>query len=193
MQIGVPKETWPGEVRAAMVPANASKLIKQGFSVAVQSGVGLASGFTDADYAEAGASVSDDRSALLAGSDIVMSVRKPDAEDVSSLKAGTLYISFLDPFNEKPLVESIAAQGATAISMEMVPRSTRAQKNGCLVISGQLGRLRDGYSSVLSPTKDHAHDDDPIRHHSAGTGICYWRRCGWIAGHCDSETAGCPG
>jgi NAD(P) transhydrogenase subunit alpha len=138
MQIGVPKETWPGEVRAAMVPANASKLIKQGFSVAVQSGVGLASGFTDADYAEAGASVSDDRGALLAGSDIVMSVRKPDAEDVSSLKAGALYISFLDPFNEKPLVESIAAQGATAISMEMVPRSTRAQKMDALSSQANL-------------------------------------------------------
>lgn len=145
MQIGVPKETWPGEVRAAMVPANASKLIKQGFSVAVQSGVGLASGFTDADYAEAGASVSDDRSALLAGSDIVMSVRKPDEEDVSSLKAGTLYISFLDPFNEKPLVESIAAQGATAISMEMVPRSTRAQKMDALSSQANLA----GYVTVI--------------------------------------------
>jgi NAD(P) transhydrogenase subunit alpha len=145
MQIGVPKETWPGEVRAAMVPANASKLIKQGFSVAVQSGVGLASGFTDADYAEAGASVSDDRSTLLAGSDIVMSVRKPDAEDVSSLKAGTLYISFLDPFNEKPLVESIAAQGATAISMEMVPRSTRAQKMDALSSQANLA----GYVTVI--------------------------------------------
>ena len=145
MQIGVPKETWPGEVRAAMVPANASKLIKQGFSVAVQSGVGLASGFTDADYAEAGASVSDDRSALLAGSDIVMSVRKPDAEDVSSLKAGTLYISFLDPFNEKPLVDSIAAQGATAISMEMVPRSTRAQKMDALSSQANLA----GYVTVI--------------------------------------------
>jgi NAD(P) transhydrogenase subunit alpha len=145
MQIGVPKETWPGEVRAAMVPANASKLIKQGFSVAVQSGVGLASGFTDADYAEAGASVSDDRGALLAGSDIVMSVRKPDAEDVSSLKAGTLYISFLDPFNEKPLVESIAAQGATAISMEMVPRSTRAQKMDALSSQANLA----GYVTVI--------------------------------------------
>jgi NAD(P) transhydrogenase subunit alpha len=145
MQIGVPKETWPGEVRAAMVPANASKLIKQGFSVAVQSGVGLASGFTDADYAEAGASVSDDRSALLAGSDIVMSVRKPDAQDVSSLKRGALYISFLDPFNEKPLVESIAAQGATAISMEMVPRSTRAQKMDALSSQANLA----GYVTVI--------------------------------------------
>jgi len=145
MQIGVPKETWPGEVRAAMVPANASKLIKQGFSVAVQSGVGLASGYTDADYAEAGASVSDDRSTLLAGSDIVMSVRKPDAQDVSSLKSGALYISFLDPFNEKPLVESIAAQGATAISMEMVPRSTRAQKMDALSSQANLA----GYVTVI--------------------------------------------
>lgn len=145
MQIGVPKETWPGEVRAAMVPANASKLIKQGFSVAVQSGVGLASGYTDADYAEAGASVSDDRSALLAGSDIVMSVRKPDAQDVRSLKSGALYISFLDPFNEKPLVESIAAQGATAISMEMVPRSTRAQKMDALSSQANLA----GYVTVI--------------------------------------------
>ena len=145
MQIGVPKETWPGEVRAAMVPANASKLIKQGFSVVVQSGVGLASGYTDADYAEAGASVSDDRSALLAGSDIVMSVRKPDAQDVSALKSGALYISFLDPFNEKPLVESIAAQGATAISMEMVPRSTRAQKMDALSSQANLA----GYVTVI--------------------------------------------
>ena len=145
MQIGVPKETWPGEVRAAMVPANASKLINQGFSVAVQSGLGSASGYSDAEYAEAGATVSDDRASLLAGSDIVMAVRKPDAVDVSSLKKGTLYVSFLDPFNEKPLVESIAAQGATAISMEMVPRSTRAQKMDALSSQANLA----GYVTVI--------------------------------------------
>lgn len=145
MQIGVPKETWPGEVRAAMVPANASKLIKEGFSVAVQSGLGAASGYADADYAEAGASISDDRAALLANADIVMAVRKPDAADVSSLKKGALYVSFLDPFNEKPLVESIAAQGATAISMEMVPRSTRAQKMDALSSQANLA----GYVTVI--------------------------------------------
>ena len=145
MQIGVPKETWPGEVRAAMVPANASKLINQGFSVAVQSGLGFASGYSDAEYAEAGATVSDDRASLLAGSDIVMAVRKPDAADVSSLKKGALYVSFLDPFNEKPLVESIAAQGATAISMEMVPRSTRAQKMDALSSQANLA----GYVTVI--------------------------------------------
>ncbi len=145
MQIGVPKETWPGEVRAAMVPANASKLIKQGFTVEVQSGVGDASGYSDADYVNAGASVIEDRSALLAGADIVMAVRKPDAQDVSLLKRGALYISFLDPFNEKPLVESIATQGATAISMEMVPRSTRAQKMDALSSQAHLA----GYVTVI--------------------------------------------
>ena len=145
MQIGVPKETWQGEVRAAMVPANASKLINQGFTVAVQSGLGSASGYSDAEYAEAGATVSDDRASLLAGSDIVMAVRKPDAADVSSLKKGALYVSFLDPFNEKPLVESIAAQGATAISMEMVPRSTRAQKMDALSSQANLA----GYVTVI--------------------------------------------
>ena len=145
MQIGVPKETWPGEFRAAMVPANASKLIKQGFTVEVQSGVGDASGYSDADYVNAGASVIEDRSALLAGADIVMAVRKPDAQDVSLLKQGALYISFLDPFNEKPLVESIAAQGATAISMEMVPRSTRAQKMDALSSQANLA----GYVTVI--------------------------------------------
>ena len=145
MQIGVPKETWPGEVRAAMVPANASKLIKQGFTVEVQSGVGDASGYSDADYVNAGASVIEDRSALLADADIVMAVRKPDAQDVSLLKQGALYISFLDPFNEKPLVESIAAQGATAISMEMVPRSTRAQKMDALSSQANLA----GYVTVI--------------------------------------------
>jgi NAD(P) transhydrogenase subunit alpha len=145
MQIGVPKETWPGEVRAAMVPANAGKFISQGFSVVVQSGLGAASGYSDADYAEAGASVSDDRAALLSGSDIVLSVRKPDDADVGSLKQGALYASFLDPFNEQPLVESIAARGATAISMEMVPRSTRAQKMDALSSQANLA----GYVTVI--------------------------------------------
>ena len=145
MQIGVPKETWPGEVRAAMVPANASKLIKQGFTVAVQSGIGDASGYADADYAAAGASVSEDRGALLAQSDIVMSVRKPDSADVESLKQGALYVSFLDPFNEKPLVEQMAAQGTTSISMEMVPRSTRAQKMDALSSQANLA----GYVTVI--------------------------------------------
>jgi NAD(P) transhydrogenase subunit alpha len=144
MQIGVPKETWPGEVRCALVPANASKLIKLGFSISMESGAGAASGFSDDLFTDAGVKIGS-RSDVIAAADLLICVRKPDAGEVSQLKAGAITISFLDPFNEKTLVESLAAQGATAISMEMVPRSTRAQKMDALSSQANLA----GYVTVI--------------------------------------------
>ena len=105
MHIGVPKETWPGETRVALVPQNAKKLVNLGLSVTLESGAGVAAGFLDAEYEEAGAVISSDRQQLLGSADIVMRVRKPDAGEVSSLKSGAINMSFLDPFNEKELVE----------------------------------------------------------------------------------------
>jgi NAD(P) transhydrogenase subunit alpha len=145
MLIGVPKETWPGELRAAIVPANAKKLVSAGFEVAVESGVGDRAGFVDAEYAEAGATIQTDRSVLLQTADVVMRVRKPSVEDVAQLKAESIHISFLDPFNERPLVDALAAQGVTAISMEMIPRSTRAQKMDALSSQANLA----GYATVV--------------------------------------------
>ena len=145
MQIGVPKETGPGEVRTALVPANASKLIKQGFAISMQAGAGQSAGFADAEYEAAGVAIENDRSALLARADIVLAVRKPEAGDVAALKAGALFVSFLDPFNEQSLVQQLAAQGATSISMEMVPRSTRAQKMDALSSQANLA----GYVTVI--------------------------------------------
>jgi NAD(P) transhydrogenase subunit alpha len=134
MQVGVPKETWPGEVRCALVPANASKLIKLGFTISMETGAGAESGFSDELFTDAGVTIGK-REDVIAGADLLICVRKPDAGEVSMLKSGAITISFLDPYNEKTLVETLAAQGATAISMEMVPRSTRAQKNGCFVLT----------------------------------------------------------
>jgi len=145
MLIGVPKETWPGELRAALVPLNAKKLITAGFEVTVESGLGEASGFRDTDYAEVGAKVTGDRAGLLANADVVLRVRKPDAADVGLLKSGALHVSFLDPFNEKALVQSLAARGVTAISMEMIPRTTRAQKMDALSSQANLA----GYVTVI--------------------------------------------
>lgn len=145
MQIGVPKETWPGETRVALVPQNAKKLVNLGLSVTLESGAGGAAGFLDAEYEEAGAVISSDRQQLLGSADIVMRVRKPDAGEVSSLKSGAISMSFLDPFNEKELVESMAGQGVTAISMEMIPRSTRAQKMDALSSQANLA----GYVTVV--------------------------------------------
>ncbi len=145
MLIGVPKETWPGELRAALVPQNVKKLVGAGFSVTVESGVGAASGLTDDAYAEAGAEVSTDRAGLLGSADVVLKVRKPEADEVSLLKRGSVHVSFLDPFNERGLIDALAAQEVTAISMEMVPRSTRAQKMDALSSQANLA----GYVTVI--------------------------------------------
>ena len=145
MQIGVPKETWPGELRVALVPQNAKKLIQLGFEVTVESGAGVEAGFTDAEFEEAGASITTDRNALLSAADLILRVRKPEADQVSLLKSGAISISFLDPFNEKELVEAMASQGVVGISMEMIPRSTRAQKMDALSSQANLA----GYVTII--------------------------------------------
>ncbi len=145
MLIAVPRETWPGELRSALVPQNAKKLINMGFEIAVESGVGDRSGYPDAAFTEVGVKIESDRAALLSKADLVLRVRKPDAEDVASLKSGALHISFLDPFNEKSLVDSLASKGVTSISMEMIPRTTLAQKMDALSSQANLA----GYVTVI--------------------------------------------
>jgi len=145
MLICVPKETMPGERRAALVPVSVKKLVSAGFVVNVEAGLGGYAGYTDAAYAEAGASVETDRTAMLGRADIVLRVRKPDPAEVALLRSGSIHISFLDPFNEGALVQSLAAQGVTAISMEMIPRTTRAQKMDALSSQASLA----GYVTVI--------------------------------------------
>ena len=145
MLIAVPRETWPGELRSALVPQNAKKLINMGFEIAVESGVGDRSGYPDTAFTEVGVNVESDRAALLSKADLVLRVRKPDADDVASLKSGALHISFLDPFNEKALVDNLAGKGVTSISMEMIPRTTLAQKMDALSSQANLA----GYVTVI--------------------------------------------
>jgi NAD(P) transhydrogenase subunit alpha len=145
MLIGVPKESWPGELRAALTPTSVKKLVAAGFEISVESGCGVTAGFSDENYTEVGAIISHDREALLGSADVVLRVRKPDASEVGLLKKGSLHVSFLDPFNEKPLVESMASQGVTSVSMEMIPRSTRAQKMDALSSQANLA----GYVTII--------------------------------------------
>ncbi|MCZ6889088.1 MAG: Re/Si-specific NAD(P)(+) transhydrogenase subunit alpha [Gammaproteobacteria bacterium] len=144
MLIGVPKETWPGELRAALVPADAKTLVAMGFDVVVESSLGVAAGLTDAAYVDAGARV-EMGPGVTSGADVVLRVRKPRQEDVSQVKSGALHLSFLDPFNEKALVEALAQQGVTAVSMEMIPRISRAQKMDALSSQANLA----GYVTVI--------------------------------------------
>lgn len=145
MLIGVPKESWPGELRAALTPISVKKLVAAGFEITVESGSGVTAGYSDDNYTDVGATISHDREALLGSADVVLRVRKPDASEVGLLKKGSLHVSFLDPFNEKPLVESMASQGVTAVSMEMIPRSTRAQKMDALSSQANLA----GYVTII--------------------------------------------
>lgn len=150
MLIGVPKENTPGELRAPLVPASVKKLTALGLEVLVETGVGEGSGFPDAEYSDAGATVETDRAALLGKSDLVLRIRKPEADGLGELKKGAIHASLLDPFNEKDLIAALASSGTTAISMEMVPRSTRAQKMDVLSSQANLA----GYVTVILAARE---------------------------------------
>ncbi|MCB1694383.1 MAG: Re/Si-specific NAD(P)(+) transhydrogenase subunit alpha [Pseudomonadales bacterium] len=145
MQIAVPAETHAKEKRVPLIPDSVKKLVRAGFDVVVERGLGVPAGFSDDDYTEAGASVSTDRKALVAGGDIVLRVRKPSIEEVHGMKRGAVHISYLDPYNEPDLIDAMAKAGVTAISMEMIPRTTRAQKMDALSSQANLA----GYVMVL--------------------------------------------
>ena len=145
MLIATPKESWPGELRAALVPAGVKKLVGAGLEVAVEAGAGAAAGYPDSEYISAGATIAGDRAELLGSADVLLRVRKPEAAETGLLKPGCVHISFLDPFNEKPLVESLAERGVTLVSMEMIPRTTKAQKMDALSSQANLA----GYVTVV--------------------------------------------
>ena len=144
MLIGVPKETWAGELRTALVPQNAKKFIELGLSIVVETESGVASGYTDSMYEEVGVKISQDKAEVL-GADLVMRVRKPSVAELQLVKKEAVNISFLDPFNEKELVQDMATRGIQGISMEMIPRSTRAQKMDALSSQANLA----GYVTVI--------------------------------------------
>ncbi len=145
MRIAIPRETHPGENRVPIIPEVAKKLVRLGAEVVIESGMGKGSGYADAEYQEAGAEVSTDRAALLGSADMVLRLRKPPQEEVAQLKQGSVHISFLDPFNEHELIRAFQAQNITAISMEMIPRSTRSQKMDALSSQANLA----GYVMVM--------------------------------------------
>ena len=145
MRIAIPKEIHPGENRVPITPDSAKKLCRMGAELVVEAGLGLGSGYADSEYEEAGASVSSDRNALFSSADVLLRLRKPSLEEIALMKRGCIHISYLDPFNEKELVSALQAAGITAISMEMIPRTTRSQKMDALSSQANLA----GYVMVL--------------------------------------------
>lgn len=145
MQFFIPKETAPGETRVAATPEAVSRLVKLGADVSVETGLGTASGFPDDLYAQAGASVSADRGGLLAAADAVIRVRKPPLDEIGVMKAGALHISHLEPFTAHDVLDALMARRVDTIAMEMIPRTTLAQKMDVLSSQANLA----GYVAVL--------------------------------------------
>lgn len=147
--IGVPKETDPIEQRATLIPSSVEKLVKKGAVVEIETGMGLRAGFFDAEYVAAGARIISDRYQLLSYADMIVRIRKPCLEEIKNLKKSCIHISFLDPFYETELIQSLMKHSVSAISLEMIPRVTRAQKMDVLSSQASLA----GYVAVTLATE----------------------------------------
>jgi NAD(P) transhydrogenase subunit alpha len=151
MIVGVPKESFPGERRVALVPSVIPHLAKAKMEVVVESGAGLATGFTDADYAAKGARLVAERAAVFAAADVIVQVLchgsndQTGKADVPLYRKGQVLIGFLRPLGDVRTVQDIANAGVTSFSIELMPRTTRAQSMDALSSMATLC----GYKAVL--------------------------------------------
>ena len=151
MIIGVPKEIYPGERRVALVPLVVPNLAKAGFEVVIEKGAGVEAGYPDALYVEKGAKLLPDRDALFANADIVIQVLCYGSNDVTGkadlplLRRGQMLIGFLRPLGSLEVIQQIAHTGITSFSVELMPRTTRAQSMDTLSSMGTIC----GYKAVL--------------------------------------------
>ena len=145
-RIGVPRETFPGEKRVATVPEVVAKLVKLGFSVAVESGAGDAASFSDDAYRAEGATIAANAAELWATSDIVFKVRPPSSEEVALVRPGMTLIGFIWPAQHPELMAQLAAAKATVLAIDALPRTlSRAQKMDALTSMAGVS----GYRAVV--------------------------------------------
>ncbi len=151
MTVGIPAETYPSERRVATIPAVVRTLTKAGVEVLVERGAGVAAGFPDDAYAEAGSRLAADRAQLFADAEVILQVRALGAnlvagrDDLDRLRTGQTVIGFSDPLGEPAAARDLAARGVTAFSMELIPRITRAQSMDALSSMATIA----GYKAVL--------------------------------------------
>jgi proton-translocating NAD(P)+ transhydrogenase subunit alpha len=151
MIVGVPKEIYPNERRVALVPAVIPNLKKAGLDVVVEAGAGTRAGYPDADYAEKGARLASSRAEVFQTADIVVQFLchgandRNGAEDLTLMRQGQALVGFLRPLGTLKTLEDIAGRGVTAFSVELMPRTTRAQSMDALSSMATIC----GYKAVL--------------------------------------------
>lgn len=151
MIVGVPRETFPGERRVALVPGVIPSLSKAGLGVVVESGAGVEAGYADADYAAKGAKILPQRAEVFRTADIITQVLcygsndKTGKADVPLFKRDQVLVGFLRPLGSVDTISEIASKGVTAFSVELMPRTTRAQSMDALSSMATIS----GYKAVL--------------------------------------------
>ena len=142
--IGVPAESQD-EPRIGLTPETVKKLVKAGASVTLRSGAGLRSHFSDDEYAAAGATIAKSDEEAVSGADIVLTVRRPSADLVKTMKKGAALIGMLDPFSDADGLDALSKSGVSLFAMELVPRISRAQSMDVLSSQSNLA----GYKAVV--------------------------------------------
>ncbi len=149
--VGVPRETFPGERRVALVPLALERLAKAGLNVLLETKAGQEAGFPDEEYQKRGAEIVPDRDTVFARSDVVLAVRTAGAnpegfgEDLQRLRKGQILVGFMEPLTSRSAVEEMARRGVVAFAMELIPRITRAQSMDALSSMATVA----GYRAVL--------------------------------------------
>jgi NAD(P) transhydrogenase subunit alpha len=145
MLIGLPTEVVPGERRVALVPETVARLIKGGSAVLVQRGAGNSASFPDEAYEKAGASLAADAAEVFAKAEFIAKVARPTNEELARMRPGQTLLAFLAPLGDPASVEAYARQKITALSMDAIPRTTRAQSMDALSSQANIA----GYKAVL--------------------------------------------
>ena len=145
MKLFVPKEMNAAETRVPLLPTDAGRLVQLGANVEVQGGIGESINIPDQAYESIGAQIARDRAASLSSADLVLRINMPAGEDIEALAAGCIHISYMDPFNNVEAVNKLAAGKISGISLEMIPRTTIAQKMDVLSSQANLA----GYVAVV--------------------------------------------
>lgn len=143
--IGVPKEIVENERRVALIPDAVKKYVAGGHRVLVQSGAGLEAAYTDDAYSAAGATIVPDAASVFGQADLILKIQKPEPGEIALLRKGSTLLAMLQPLVNHDLVSSLASQGVTAVSLDAIPRTTRAQSMDVLSSMSTLG----GYKAVL--------------------------------------------
>jgi NAD(P) transhydrogenase subunit alpha len=145
MKLAIAKEVQAEERRVALVPDAVARLVKQGVEVWVEAGAGAKSFFSDLAYEEAGAQVVADTATLWGEADVVVKIGELQESEVHQLREGGVFIGFLNPLGNPALVQRLADRKVTAFSMEMIPRTSRAQSMDALSSQANVA----GYKAVL--------------------------------------------